>query len=36
MIPKRKETKALHTGEVGYISTALKNIKAVRVGTQLF
>ncbi len=33
--PKRKELSILHTGEVGYIATGLKDIKAVRVGDTL-
>jgi GTP-binding protein LepA len=31
-IPQRKEIDTLYTGEVGYIATGLKEIKAVRVG----
>jgi len=32
LIPQRKETGGLETGEVGYISTGLKDIHEVRVG----
>lgn len=35
MKPRRQEVEALKTGEVGYISTGLKDIKAVRVGDTI-
>ena len=35
LIPQRKETGGLETGEVGYISTGLKDIHEVRVGDTI-
>jgi GTP-binding protein LepA len=32
MVPTRQKTQALHTGEVGYIATGLKDIKLAKVG----